>query len=193
MKLTPAVLRGRARTPARRARRRRRSTAPCRGSASRWATRCFGYVGDDDVEVAGGETAAWTTWTYRTGPAAEPGSGDLPDSRDRLPGRSRQVRQLQSRDSGRDAARRRPDRPARHQGPGDREDGILRPVPLHHRLQGGSAILPRLEARRRSPDGAHGGRVRLVPAHGVRVRRSFSATTWGRPPGCWRAPSRSPR
>ena len=96
-----------------------------------------------------------------------------------------ETRELQPRNRRRLSPGGRSDRPTRHQGPLDREDGLLRPLPLHHRLQGRTAVLSRAE-RRRAPSGrAHGRSVCHVSAHGVRFREGagIRRRNSGRAPG----------
>ena len=96
-------------------------------------------------------------------------------------------RELPSRQRGGDAPRRRPRRPARREDRPAGEDGLLRPLPLRHRLQGRAAVLPRAAEERGVPGAADARAVRREPGddgrgregHGVRRRHRGRAPRRG--------------
>ena len=106
---------------------------------------------------------------HRFGPAPEPRARDLPDHRDRVPDRERQVRQLQPRHRRRLPSRRGAGGAARHQGAVAGQDRLLRPLPLRHGLQGRPAVLPRPEEGRTAPGDPDGRPVRHMPPDGLRL------------------------
>ena len=117
----------------------------------------------------------------------EPRAGDLPDPGRRLRDRAGADRQLPSRQRGGDAPRRRPRRPARREDRPAGQDGLLRPLPLRHRLQGRAAVLPWPQEERGVPGAADPRAVRGEPGHdgggreghGVRRRHRGGAARRG--------------
>ncbi len=107
--------------------------------------------------------------------------------------RADQNRIVQSRDRCGHAAGGRAHRAARHQGSRGREEHLLRPLPLHHRVQGRPPVLPGVEKGRPAATGGDGRFMRHVPALLPSSPRKSWGMTWGRRRVCWPGPLRNPR